>query len=150
MSAYLYNSIPAVMHVYQVSLLPLCTLNDILFITIDPPLVSVAPPSLILNQSDAAVFTCNIFGIPRPTFTWSNGSTVLSSSSPSNTYTITNSTDTYNISAVLTILSVLRTDMGTYTCSASNGIANLIDSPEEDTAELFVQGKFQLSFTSCL
>ena len=31
--------------------------------------------------------------------------------------------------------------MGSYTCSASNGINNLIDSPEQDSAELFVQGK---------
>ena len=31
--------------------------------------------------------------------------------------------------------------MGSYTCAASNGIDNLISSPEEDSAELFVQGK---------
>ncbi|XP_019853400.1 PREDICTED: hemicentin-1-like [Amphimedon queenslandica] len=103
-----------------------------------PPLVNLSPSSLILNQTDSAVFTCNIFGIPRPTFNWLNGSTLLPFS-PSSLYSITNTTDTYNITSVLTIFFTQRTDMGSYTCAASNGIDNLISSPEEDSVELFVQ-----------
>ena len=30
--------------------------------------------------------------------------------------------------------------MGKYTCRAENGITNLINSPMEDSVELFVQG----------
>lgn len=33
-----------------------------------------------------------------------------------------------------------RTHMGSYTCLAANRIDNLINSPEQDTGELFVQG----------
>lgn len=101
-------------------------------------MVSVEPSSLILNQSDTAVFYCTIFGIPTPSFTWINGSNELYTIH--GVLTITNVTNGYNITSTLTIHNTQRTDMGKYTCRAENGITNLINSPMEDSVELFVQG----------
>ena len=104
-------------------------------------MVTVTPVSLILNQTATATFTCDIFGIPTPTFIWTRDSDSTPLVNISGIREITDVTDGNNITTTLTIVSTERTDMGGYICSAMNGIENLIESPESDTVELFVQGK---------
>jgi hypothetical protein len=104
-----------------------------------PPLVTVTPSTLTVNQSDTVVFTCSIFGIPTPTFVWINNTDSTPLSSISGSLIITNTTVGNNITSNMTILSALRTDMGTYICSAQNNINNLVDAPDQDSVQLFVQ-----------
>lgn len=123
------------------SALPFSLIIITLSFVADPPLVNVDPITLVVNQTDIATFTCTIFGIPTPTFMWTRDSDSTPLVTVPGTLEITNVTDGNNITTVLTIISTRRTDMGGYTCSAMNGIENLIDSPESDTVMLFVQGK---------
>jgi len=60
-----------------------------------------------INETDSLSLTCTADGYPEPTITWTK--------SPG---TITQP----NIGNVYTILSVNRSDTGTYKCTASNGI----------------------------
>lgn len=106
----------------------------------DPPLVMVDPVSLIVNQTALATFTCTIFGIPTPTFIWTRDSGPTPLVSNPGILEITNVTNGNNITTMLTIISTKRTDMDQYICSATNGIENLIKSPESDSVELFIQG----------
>ena len=103
--------------------------------------MSVEPSLLTVNQTDTANFTCMIFGIPTPTFVWTNGTDTTPLFNIPGIVTITNVTDGYNITSSLTIISTERTDMNVYTCTAMNGIENLIESPESDSGTLSVQGK---------
>lgn len=113
----------------------------------DPPLVSVTPSLVVVNQTDLVNVVCDMFGIPTPSLSWTFDD--LSSSPPE---TLDNSTfisiittvNGYNLTSSLTISQVRHTDTGVYTCHGVNGIQNIINSPEEDSFELFIQG-MQLS-----
>ena len=110
----------------------------------DPPLVSVMPNSIVANQTDVINVVCEMFGIPTPELTW----TFSSGLSPSPPEELSNGTfisivtivDGYNLTSYFTINSARHTDTGVYTCSGDNGILNRIDSPEEDSFELLIQG----------
>ena len=43
--------------------------------------------------------------------------------------------------SVLTFLDTVKTDESVYRCQGSNGITNVIHSPENDTVTLLVQGE---------
>ena len=105
----------------------------------DPPLVSVTPVSVIANQSDTVNITCEVFGVPIPSVQWTRG-TPPSTINITETVTITETTVGSNTTSVLTIQQVQRTEMDIYTCTGSNGINNLINSPQEASSQLFVQG----------
>ena len=117
---------------------------DLHFIFIsDPPLVSVEPVNLVINQTATVIFTCTIFGIPTPSFTWSKNPDPTPLVNITGILEISSFTEGNNITTVLTIFSTARTDMGEYKCSAINDIENLIVSPESSTATLFVQGNWE-------
>ena len=107
----------------------------------DPPLVSITPSSVIANQSDTVIITCDVFGIPVPSVQWTRG-TPASTVNITETTTITETRVGNNITSVLTIQQVQRSEMDTYTCAGSNGISNLINSPQQASSQLFVQGWF--------
>ncbi|KAK3751110.1 hypothetical protein QZH41_016237, partial [Actinostola sp. cb2023] len=79
-----------------------------LFIFVDPPTIDHhSSINQIINETDSLSLTCTADGYPEPTITWTK--------SPG---TITQP----NIGNVYTIVSVNRSDTGTYKCTASNGI----------------------------
>lgn len=84
-----------------------------------------------------------MFSIPSSTIEWSFNNSLISTD---DTYVI-NEIETVNESGLsiqvstLSLLSVSRDSHGgKYTCTAANGVANLIDSSEITTAILTVQG----------
>ena len=70
------------------------------------------------NERDTASFTCQSAGRPVPTISWYyNGALLVNGTE----YMISEmSLDTTTISNALTIMSVESSDVGTYTCNATN------------------------------
>ena len=102
-----------------------------------------------MNESDSVSFVCESFGVPAPQLLWYNTSSpdmssaalqqqlgVLNIGSGSRShfsgFPITTST--------LTIVRVLEHDGTNYTCVAVNNVTNLLDTPENATSSLTVQG----------
>ena len=86
------------------------------------------------NEGDTASFTCQATGQPVPTISWYfngvllvNGMEHMISMMSSNTTTI---------SSTLTILNVQSSDVGTYTCNATNVV-----STNNSSGVLTVNGK---------
>ena len=103
---------------------------------------SLEPRELIVNHTQTAEFICEVFGIPVPTITWikvSNGS-VLSNGVDDIEITEV-IVDSFTRVSNLTFLSTVRTDQSEYTCVGTNGVTNVISSPENDTVSLLVQGE---------
>ena len=70
------------------------------------------------NEGGTASFTCQATGEPVPTISWYfNGAPV----DEANTMSVNTST---TISSTLTIMSVESSDVGTYTCNATNVVSS--------------------------
>ena len=72
------------------------------------------------NEGENAFFTCQATGEPVPTISWYFNNTLLANGTE---YTISEmSVNTTTINSTLTIMSVESSDVGTYTCNATNVI----------------------------
>ena len=109
----------------------------------DPSNVSaVGPVELIVNHTQMAEFQCESFGIPVPNITWIKVSNDSVLSASTNDIEITEEImNSFTCVSNLTFLNTTRTDQSEYTCVGSNGIMNVIGSPENDTVSLLVQGE---------
>ena len=91
------------------------------FSSVVTPTISPEVMDQIQDEGDTASFTCQAIGEPVPTISWyfngayPNGATHTISETSVNT-TIINST--------LTIMSVESSDVGTYTCNATNLVSS--------------------------
>lgn len=106
----------------------------------DPPNVTATPLVAIVNSSSTPfTFTCQAFGIPPPTITWTKGRANGNNGVDQQTVTgsVTTSTLTFDDPSDL--------DESNYTCSASNGITNVLSTPEQVTVIFYVQGTCLLS-----
>ena len=105
-------------------------------------MTALEPKEIIVNHTQMAGFTCEAFGIPVPNITWikvSENSVLITSMG---VVEITDSImDSFTRVSNLTFPQTTRTDQSEYTCVGSNGIMNVIDSPENDTVSLLVQGE---------
>ena len=117
-------------------------------LSLDPPDVSLSPISLTVNETDTVSFICTVFAIPTAIIHWINDkSSYLPLSVDSNlNVTITNSTKDHPSRfplyiSNLTISSATKQHEGNYTCLAINNVINLINTHENQTASLTVQGK---------
>ena len=73
------------------------------------------------DEGESASFTCQATGGPAPTISWYFNSTPLSNGTE---YTISEmSVNTTTIISTLTIMSVESSDVGTYTCNATNVVS---------------------------
>lgn len=117
----------------------------------DPPNVTVSPVNNItVNETDSTSFICMVFGIPPPIIQWSVmnvNDDLLSISTSNDSYDITVTTTPHQIFtggrvmlSNLTLPAIDKGQEGHYTCSASNGVTNLIGTPQSDSISLFVQG----------
>ena len=108
----------------------------------DPPNVTtIEPKEVIINQTQEASFTCQAYGIPTPNITWvkmTDGLTV------ENITSITEISESIipptTLQSILTFVSGMKSNESVYVCQGSNGVTNVIGSPEEDNVTLLVQG----------
>lgn len=97
-----------------------------------------------MNQSNATSFNCTVFGIPTPSVSWfriyQDTRTIIppAGSGP----VISTVINGYNVSSVLLFNNSLATDEGNYACVASNGVVNVIGTPETAGLTLYVQGAY--------
>ena len=89
------------------------------------PTISLEVMDQAENEEDTASFTCQATGEPVPTISWYFNSTLLANG-PKHTISETsvNTTTTTTISSTLTIMSVESSDVGTYTCDATNVVSS--------------------------
>ena len=97
---------------------------------------------VVVNQTQTAILSCEAFGIPTPSISWIDDSTGSLVTESAGITTIDTSTQSSTLLSVLTFLNAARENQSTYTCVGSNGVDNVINTPENDTVALFVQGKF--------
>ena len=76
----------------------------------------------IQDEEDTASFTCQATGKPVPTISWYFNGALLANGA---THTISEtSVNTTTINSTLTIMSVQSSDVGTYTCNATNVVSS--------------------------
>ena len=89
------------------------------------------------NEGDRASFTCQATGEPVPTISWYfNGSLLVNGTEHMTSMMSLNST---TISSILTIMNVQSSDVGTYTCNATNVV-----SSDTSSGVLIVNGELLL------
>ena len=117
--------------------------------------ISTAPPLLVSGPSDQALFhstqislSCVFEGIPAPMVTWrylrfdQTEPIVLSNSDKYQTNSSTNREEGavyYTTISILEFTSTSVADAGMYTCSADNGVINLIGAVTNATGLLYFQ-----------
>ena len=93
----------------------------------------------IQNEGDSASFTCQATGEPVPTISWYfNGNPVNQANTMKYTISMMPS-NTTTISSTLTIMNVQSSDVGTYTCNATNVV-----STDTSSGVLTVNGELLL------
>ena len=95
------------------------TLN--LFCLVDATII-VEVLDQMQDEGDTASFTCQATGEPVPTISWYFNGAPLADGA---THTISEtSVNTTTINSILTIMSVESSDVGTYTCNATNVLSS--------------------------
>ena len=74
------------------------------------------------NEGGNATFTCEATGDPLPSISWYFNGTLVNESNTEK-YTISNISNSTNITSTLTIMSIDSYDVGTYTCNATNVVS---------------------------
>ena len=94
-----------------------------------------------VNEGDTVSFTCQATGQPVPTISWYFSGTPVDKANTMK-YTISMmSLNTTTIRNVLTIMNVQSSDVGTYTCNATNVV-----SSDTSSGVLTVNGELFLNF----
>ena len=125
-----------------------CANNTLAFVCLtDPPDVSLSPQSVTINQTGFTSFLCRAFGIPIPTLEWFYNGTAQPIVNSTH-YSIFNMVEVNgsNLSIATSMLQVTdavrSSHEGSYVCHATNNVNNLINTPENQSAFLTIQGKF--------
>ena len=95
------------------------------------------------NEGDTSSFTCQANGIPIPIIVWYyNGVPVNETNVMKYTVSVV-LLNTTTISSTLTIMNVQLSDVGTYTCNATNVV-----SSDTSSGVLTVNGKLPLHYSA--
>ena len=79
----------------------------------------------IQDEGTTASFTCQATGEPVPTISWYFNGTAVNNDTDVDKYDISEtSVNTTTINSILTIMSVESSDVGTYTCNATNVVSS--------------------------
>ena len=77
------------------------------------------------DEGGGSSFTCQATGEPVPTISWYFNGIPISNDTDVDKYDISEtSVDTTTINSILTIMSMESSDVGTYTCNATNVVSN--------------------------
>ena len=88
------------------------------------PTINLELLNQIQDERGAASFTCQATGEPVPTISWYFNSASVNVTNTMK-YTISETpVDTTTISSILTIMSMESSDVGTYTCNATNVVSS--------------------------
>ena len=80
---------------------------------------------LTQNEGDAGSFVCQVMGEPVPVIGWSFNGALIHTESDINKYAISQSLlNTTTVINTLTIKNLESSDVGTYTCNATNIISS--------------------------
>ena len=111
-------------------------------LTPDPPDVLVTPSNFVSQEGKKITFTCEAFGIPLPSLTWSHqdGTEIQLQEGVVEIKTENKANSTGSRFAVsnLTFHSVHDTNEAVYICHGENDVSNLIGTPESDTGEIVI------------
>ena len=104
---------------YIMCMFVILNISPVVTPTISPEVLDQAQ-----NQGTTATFTCQATGEPVPTISWYfNGDPVNVTNTIKYTVSET-SVNTTTINSTLTIMSVESSDVGTYTCNATNVVSS--------------------------
>ena len=98
----------------------------------------------IQNEGDNVSFNCQATGEPVPTISWYFNGVPVNVTNTMKYTTSMMSLNTTTISNTLTIMSVQSSDVGTYTCNATNVV-----SSDTSSGILTVNGKFLTLVFQC-
>ena len=113
---------------------------------VDPPDVSLSPQAVTINQTGFTSFLCRAFGIPIPGLEWFYNGTAQPIGNSTH-YSIFNMVEVNgsNLSIATSVFqitdAVRSSHEGSYVCHATNNVNNLINTPENQSTFLTVQGK---------
>ena len=113
---------------------PICSVYynyNMSFNNVAQPTAATTPAMVSPREGDTITFTCTATGVPVPSVTWSRAD---GSSLTDSRYVISNTSstmivnDVYQVTRNLTIMNIVRTDMGTmYNCTVTN-VVNTVQS----------------------
>lgn len=110
-------------------------------ILIDPPNVSLTPSTeLTVNVTFQATLICFVFAIPLPEITWIRDYDQTVVKNEPGRVAISQDDGIHNRTSTLFFTNTLKSDESTYTCIAINNITNVINTPENATVNLIIQG----------
>ena len=96
-----------------------------MFICLVNPDISPELRDEIQDGGDNASFTCQVTGEPVSTISWYFNGTPVNNDTDVDKYDISEtSVNTTTINSTLTIMSVESSDVGTYTCNATNVVSS--------------------------
>ena len=102
------------------------------------PSISVLINNEIRNQADNITFLCQAVGEPVPDISWYFNGVMINVSDNSSKYMImSRSLNTTTTENTLTVYNVTSSDVGTYSCNATNAVGN-----DSSSGHLQVNGKF--------
>ena len=108
---------------------------------LDPPSLTISPITKTVNQTDIVPITCTVFALPRPEITWTDERDDSIITPIDDIITIEEemiATNTFT--SVLTFLNIVKVNESNYTCTAVNNVTNAINTTEQATSSLTVQG----------
>ena len=112
----------------------------------DPAEISTGPIDQEVLTGDTVELSCVAFGVPSPNITWSRpGVDDLTLAGDDRITVFMNGNDSR-----LTISNVQLSDADVYTCTAYNGVENVIDASEEASAIITVLGTAILCSTKVI
>ena len=96
-----------------------------LFVFLVTPTISPEVMDETQDEGGAASFTCQATGEPVPTISWYFNGIPISNNTDVDKYDISEtSVNTTTINSTLTIMNVQSSDVGTYTCNATNVVSS--------------------------
>ena len=75
------------------------------------------------NEGSTTSFTCQVTGEPVPTISWFINGVSINNGSNLNKYILQRSLNATMISSTLRVLNLQSSDVGTYTCNATNVVS---------------------------
>ena len=107
------------------------------------PTINLQVVDQIQNEGDLTLFTCQATGEPVPTISWYFNNTLLVDGMK---HTISDTlVNTTTINSTITIMSVQSSDVGTYTCNATNVL-----SADTSSGILTVNGESLILIQLCI